>query len=61
MKNKFKSITKNDVFTFLGLLLSALITTLLSRRQQKADISDVVQEVLAEERKQIAKSQGVKV
>ena len=57
---KFK-FQKSDVLTFLGRLVSALITTLLTRRQQKNDISEVVQEVLAEERKQIAASQGVKI
>lgn len=57
---KLRSITKSDVLSFLGLLLMTLITTLISRKMQKNDISCVVQEVLAEERKQIAASQGVK-
>jgi len=56
-----RKFSKSDILTFLGLLFSALITTLLTRRQQKADISEVVQEVLEEERKQIAASQGVHV
>lgn len=49
-----KKITKSDVITFLGILVTTLVTTLLNRRQQKGDIQDTVQAVLAEERRQIA-------
>ena len=56
---RIKKINKQDVFSFLGLLFMTLFTTIITRRQQKADISETVQAVLAEERKQIAKQGGI--
>lgn len=51
---KKPKITKGDVLTFLGLVLTTAVTTFISRLQSKSDIEDTVAAVLAEERKQIA-------
>ena len=46
-------ITKSDVLTFLGIVGSAIVTTLLTRIQSKNDMRESVADILAEERRQI--------
>jgi len=46
-------ITKSDVLTFLGIVASAIVTTLLTRIQSKNDMQENVRAILAEERRQI--------
>ena len=51
-------IKKSDVLTFLGILASAVVTTVLTRINEKNDIQSTVAEVLAEERKQIQEEEA---
>lgn len=46
-------VTKKDIFTFLGILFSAIVTTLLTRIQSKSDMQEAVHDILEEERRQI--------
>ena len=46
-------ITKADVFAFLGILGTTLITTLITRFTEKKDMQETVAAVLAEERRQL--------
>ena len=50
MKNVF---TKKNILTFLGALGAALVTTIVTRIQNKNDIAETVKAVLEEERRQI--------
>lgn len=51
-------IKKSDVLTFLGILVSAVVTTILTRINEKNDIQSTVAEVLAEERRQIQEEEA---
>lgn len=51
-------IKKSDVLTFLGILASAVVTTVLTRINEKNDIQSTVAEVLAEERRQIQEEEA---
>ena len=51
-------IKKSDVLTFLGILASAVVTTVLTRINEKNDIQNTVAEVLAEERRQIQEEEA---
>ena len=49
-------ITKSDIFTFLGIVGSAIVTALLTRIQSKNDMREAVADILAEERRQISEA-----
>lgn len=55
---KKPNVTKGDVLTFLGILASAVVTTVLTRINEKNDIQSTVAEVLAEERRQIQEEEA---
>ena len=46
-------ITKSDILTFLGIVGTAIVSTLLTRVQNKNDMQEAVQAILTEERRQI--------
>lgn len=52
-KNK---ITKSDIFTFFGIVASAVVTAILTRIQRKNDLQEAVHDILAEERRQISEA-----
>lgn len=55
---KKPNITKTDILTFLGLVGSAVVTTVLTRISAKSDMQQAVSDILAEERKQIQEEEA---
>ena len=49
-------ITKSGILTFLGILFTTLIGTLLTRVQSKNDMQQAVHDILEEERRQISEA-----